>query len=43
MSLMAEMNRNTSIREKGLWEWDSEPIKPFEMVFSISRRKGAAR
>ena len=36
-------NRNTSIGAKGLWEWGSELIKSFQVVFSISRQKGAGR
>jgi len=33
----------TLLGAKGLWEWGSEPIKRFQVLFSISRRKGAGR
>ena len=36
-------DRNTSIGAVGLWEWGSERIERFSVVFSISRRKGAGR
>jgi len=36
-------NRNISIGAKGLWEWGSKLIKCFQVVFSISRQKGAGR
>jgi hypothetical protein len=35
--------RNTGIGVKGLWKWCCEPVKCFQMVFSISRRKGPGR
>jgi hypothetical protein len=36
-------DKNTSIGAEGFWEWGSEPLKRFWVIFSISRRKGAGR
>ena len=36
-------DRNPSTGAKGLWEWGSEPIKLFLVVFLISIRKRAGR
>ena len=36
-------DRNTGTGAKGLWEWGSEPIKWFWVIFAISRRRESGR